>query len=368
MSMAIFILLAGLFLAYSNGANDNFKGVATLFGTGASNYKRALYWATLTTFLGSLAALFFSQGLVEAFSGKGLVLNSVTQMPVFLFSVALGSALTVFIATMFGFPISTTHALVGGLIGAGLAAEQSIYFHKLWTSYFLPLLFFPLISLIFTRFLYPPLQYIRKACGINGQTCFCVDGKEEIVEVTPGGAAILKATGLTLTVDQLSVCQTRYMGTLLGFSAQTVLDRLHYFTAGAVCFARGLNDTPKIVALLVGYQILGMNNAILWVGLFIALGGLFDARKVAKTMSRKITPMNHGQGFTANLVSAILVILASLFNLPVSTTHVTCGAIFGIGLVSKKADWRVIRNILMSWLITLPAAGILSGTILLLFK
>ncbi len=368
MSMAIFILIAGLFLAYTNGANDNFKGVATLFGSGASNYKRALYWATLTTFMGSVAAILLSKGLIMSFSGKGLVPNALAQTPVFLFSVALGAALTVFLATITGFPISTTHALVGGLVGAGVASGNGINFDKLWTSYFLPLLFSPLAALILTRLLYPVFQGLRNLCGVSGETCLCVDGKDEIVEINYGGAAVLKSTGLALTIDQLSVCQTRYQGAIIGFSAQDILSKLHYLSSGMVSFARGLNDMPKIVALLIGANLLGIQNAILWVGLTIAIGGLIQARKVAQTMSKRITPMNHGQGFTANMVAAFLVSLASLFSLPVSTTHVICGSLFGIGLVNGKANWGVVRNILISWFITLPLSGLLSAMILLMVK
>lgn len=361
MSMAVFILVSGLFLAYANGANDNFKGVATLFGSGASNYKRALYWATLTTFLGSLAALFLSKELVVAFSGKGLVSDSIVQMPLFLFSVALGSAATVWLATAAGFPVSTTHALVGGLMGAGLASGHSVHFQKLSTSYFLPLLFSPIVSLLLTRLIYPVFQYLRSVCGVNGEICLCIDGRDEAIQITPGGAAVLKSSGLVLTIEQLSVCQTRYRGSILGLSAQSVLDRAHYLTAGAVGFARGLNDTPKIVALLIAAQLLAVQNAVPLVGIVIALGGALSARKVAQTMSKKITPMNHGQGFTANLVAAFLVSLASFFSLPVSTTHVTCGSIFGIGWGGGKADWSVVRNILMSWLITLPLSALFSA-------
>ena len=358
-----FILFAGLFLAYVNGANDNFKGVATLFGSGASDFKRALYWATLTTFLGSLTALFLSKGLVAAFSGKGLVSDSLTKMPVFLLSVALGSALTVCLATVTGFPISTTHALVGGLVGAGIASGQSVHFKTLSSSYFLPLLFSPVISVFLTRVIHPVFQYICRICAVNGETCLCIDGKDEIVEFAPGGSAVLKSTRLALTVDQVSVCETRYKGRFLGISAQEVLDRAHYLTAGAVGFARGLNDTPKLVALLIAAQLLNIHNAIPLAGIAIALGGLLNARKVAQTMSRKITPMNHGQGFTANLVSAFLVTVASFLSLPVSTTHVTCGSIVGIGLVSGKTKWGVVRNIGLAWLTTLPLSAFLSAMI-----
>ena len=95
----------------------------------------------------------------------------------------------------------------------------------------------------------------------------------------------------------------------------------------------------------------------------IAIGGLLSARRVAETMSHKITAMNHGQGFTANLTTAILVVLASLFGLPVSTTHVSVGSLFGIGLTTGKANPRAISAIVLSWLITLPCAAILGGSI-----
>ena len=80
-------------------------------------------------------------------------------------------------------------------------------------------------------------------------------------------------------------------------------------------------------------------------------------------MSHKITGMNHGQGFSANLATGLLVMAASLFGLPVFTTHVSVGALFGIGLTSQQADFQVIRNILLSWLVTLPCAAIIGALV-----
>src|SRR3990167_4344136 len=111
----IFILLSTIFLSYVNGANDNFKGVATLFGSGTSDYKKALLWATITTFLGSLTAIFISAKLIISFSGKGLVPDIFIKDPHFLISVGVGAALTVLIATIAGMPVSTTHSLLGAL-------------------------------------------------------------------------------------------------------------------------------------------------------------------------------------------------------------------------------------------------------------
>lgn len=93
----------------------------------------------------------------------------------------------------------------------------------------------------------------------------------------------------------------------------------------------------------------------------IAVGGLLNAKKVGETVSKRITPMDHGQGFTANLITSLLVTTASIHGLPVSTTHVSVGSIFGIGTVTKSADVKVVRNILMSWALTLPIAAIFSA-------
>src|SRR6202035_4881282 len=95
-----FLLLTILFVAYTNGANDNFKGVATLFGSGTTSYRKALAWGTLTTFAGSVTALVLSAKLVSRFSGKGLVPDALVGNPEFVGAVALAAAITVFLATL----------------------------------------------------------------------------------------------------------------------------------------------------------------------------------------------------------------------------------------------------------------------------
>ena len=110
------IILIGLLLAWGNGANDNFKGVATLLGSGTTSYRGALIWATVTTGLGSMTALLVARQLLSAFSGEGLVPAHVVADPIFPAAVALAAGLTVLAATRLGFPISTTHALIGGLV------------------------------------------------------------------------------------------------------------------------------------------------------------------------------------------------------------------------------------------------------------
>jgi PiT family inorganic phosphate transporter len=100
----------------------------------------------------------------------------------------------------------------------------------------------------------------------------------------------------------------------------------------------------------------------------MALGGLIHARRVAETVSKKITQMDHGQGFAASLVTSFLVIIASKRGVPVSTTHVSCGALFGIGVANGKARWTVIRSIVLAWGLTLPVAALLAGGIFMVLQ
>ncbi len=165
-----------------------------------------------------------------------------------------------------------------------------------------------------------------------------------------------------------ATCRVRYRGGLLGLQARPVLDSLHFLSAGAVSFARGVNDTPKIAALLLVGNFLAPAAALVGVGVAMGVGGWISARRVAETMSRRVTQMNPGQGFAANIVTAGLVIGASRLGLPVSTTHVSCGSLFGIGTVTRRADWSTIGTILLAWITTLPLAGALAAAFVIVLR
>jgi PiT family inorganic phosphate transporter len=172
-----------------------------------------------------------------------------------------------------------------------------------------------------------------------------------------GMSAVAGVSAVEVRVGQAGDCTERYAGRVLGIRAQGAVDFLHYLNAGAVCFARAVNDTPKIAALLFGVAAMGGSLTTPGLGavaLAMAAGGWFHSRKVAETMSRHITKLNTGQGLTANLMTAFLVLGASRMGIPVSTTHVSCGAIFGIGLVNGEREWSTIGKIAATWLTTLP--------------
>ncbi len=129
----------------------------------------------------------------------------------------------------------------------------------------------------------------------------------------------------------------------------------------AVGFARSVNDTPKIAALLLASGMTGMGWKLGWVAAAMALGGWLNSRRVAETMSNRITDLNPGQGLTGNIVTALLVLGASRMGLPVSTTHVSCGAIFGIGAAGGGAQKKTIAQILVTWVTTLPLGAALGA-------
>jgi PiT family inorganic phosphate transporter len=225
----------------------------------------------------------------------------------------------------------------------------------------IPLLTSPILAVLLAAALYPLFRKLRQSMGVSAETCICVGNRE--VAVVPGSlspeAAMSRVWLPALEVGEEASCQTRYTGRFLGLNARRVLDAAHYLSGGLVGFARGLNDTPKIAALLLVGGVLSPWVAVVGVALMMAFGGLAAARRVADTLSHGVTRMNAGQGFTANLTTGLLVLGASRFGLPVSTTHVSVGALFGIGAATGGARKQTILKILAAWVITLPlAAGI----------
>ena len=364
MELASLVALAAVLVAAVNGANDNFKGVATLFGSGTTRYSGALAWGTACTFAGSLAALFLADALLATFSGAGLVSASLVGAPAFVAAVALGASGAVLLATRLSFPVSTTHALTGSLVGAGWVMGGEVQLAVLGSKFVLPLLLAPLAAAVLVMAVYLLFHRVRLGLGVSRESCVCVDGQWVAAPLADGGNPALAFAPSLPTVSR---CEDRYRGALIAVDAHQAVNAAHYVSAGAVSFARGLNDTPKIAALLLASRALSAPLGLALVGVAMAIGAVLGARRVAETMSRKITPMNHGQGFSANLVTAGLVLAASRFGLPVSTTHVSCGALFGVGAVTGGARWKTIGSIVLAWVITLPiAAGIASTAAFLL--
>lgn len=357
--MSLFLIVAAtLFLAWSNGANDNFKGVATLYGSGTVSFRTALAWGTATTFAGSLTAALVGQKLLKLFSGSGLVPPEIVADPSFLTAVILGAGLTVFGAAKMGIPISTTHALTGGLTGGGLAAAHEAFnFDPLLTKFLLPLGVAPLIPVIVIGLVFPLVSLVvrqgRKLVASGGGGMFPQVALAR-VSAEPGG--VCRPLG---TPGTGAVAPNRLRPQ--GFDR--LCDVAHFASAGTVSFARGLNDAPKIAGIALAASAIDVHISIFAIALVMALGGLIHARRVAETMSHKITSISHEQGIAANMVTSLMVLFASRFGIPVSTTHVSVGAIFGIGVARGDLNASMVRGIVMAWVLTLPLAMGVSAAI-----
>lgn len=317
-------------------------------------------------------AIFINTGLIKTFGGAGLVPAAGITLNCLL-AVGLGAGGTVLLATRLGIPISTTHALTGALVGAGMMSVgvQQLGWPVLVQKFVQPLLLSPLVAAIAAALLFFLLRAGRRALGVETGLCLCVDQQVQRV-VTRNGVLMLAATGATLTVDDASRCETRYWGKIFAIPAERIYKNGQLLTGGLISFARGLNDTPKIAGILVAGAALGWSSqtglsglqqmgSLAAVAFAMLAGGWLGARRVGETMAEKITDLDGEQGLAAGLVAATLVLLASFFALPVSTTHVTCGALFGIGATTGKAQWKMIGAILLAWVTTLPLAAFLSA-------
>ena len=368
MSVVIILLLMGV-LAFANGANDNGKGVATLVGFGAARPRDALIWAALTTAIGAGISFWFSGGLIKSFSTALFADGTALDTSLFT-AVLIGAFGWVIIATATGLPVSTTHAITGAIVGAGVVGfgGGQIQWADLWRRFALPLALSPVLSMVCVyAAAWPVLFAVRRWAD----QCVCV------VEWTEGEFAadgMMLATpaapGVAVVSDSVENCHDA--APVAAITTASAADVIHWTSGGFVVFARGWNDAPKIAALCIGaFTVAGVPHgpvlAFVIVTFAMGVGGLVAGRKVLETLSHKVTPLPLAESLTASVTTASLVSAASWLGLPVSTTHVSTGAIVGAGLKNNPTAvrWWKVGEIALSWLVTLPIAAILAATAML---
>jgi len=363
---ALVVLIPSL-LAYANGANDVSKGVATLVGSGVTSYRRAILWGTACTALGAVAAS-VSAGAMMATFGSGLLAAGIAPSFPAAIGALAGAALWVLIATRASLPVSTTHALVGSVGGAAAIAYGvgGVSWHVLGGKVLIPLLVSPLAAFVLGRLASRALARAFTGGG-DAADCVCVGARSapEVAWVGGDSAALRTMPGfdVSLAAGDAASCR-RAMPAALRLTG----DHLHWLSSGAVSFARGLNDAPKIVGLSLAtallapsFWTLGSKSLFVLVSAGIVLGSLAAGRRVTRVLAEDVTPMNHREGLAANLVTATLVGAGAVYGLPMSTTHVSSGGIVGMGAERGSLDWAKVRQIAAAWVVTLPAAALLGG-------
>ena len=324
-------------LAFLNGANDVSKGIATLVGSGVGSDRRALAWGAAWTVAGALGAGLVARGLVAVFSGSGVLANAPVSVA-FPVAVAAGAIGWLVIATRTGLPVSTTHALVGGLVGAGVIAEgpAGMRWASVADKVALPLAVSPLLSLGLVFVIFPATSLLFRRLN---RYCVCLERHQlALAAAVPGPPQVLTRVN--------------------------ALDSVHWLSAGLTSGARALNDAPKILALglaaapTVG---LGSGSLIAVVAIAMGLGSYLAGRRVTHTLSDKVTRIAPDDGLAGNLVTAVLVGIASVVAAPVSTTHVATGAIVGVGMHRRRVRWKLVGELLLAWVVTVPVAAAIAA-------
>lgn len=368
MTGVLVIAGAGLLIAFMNGANDVSKGIATLVGSGVTDYRRALHWGTLCTALGALAAANLTSALVTTF-GNGLLAPGVTPTFTATLATLFGAAAWVLFATRTGLPVSTTHAIVGAIAGVGGVAYglHGINWTAIGAKVAVPLLLSPIVSLVMTVLV---LRLVRARASeiVTSADCLCVEVEAEPELVGTAGTAVLLGAEAHVSVGSQALCAEERPAAL-----RVTLDHAHWLTSGATSFARGLNDAPKMVALMLAASALSGQAAadaplmFSLVTLGMVAGSLLAGRRVTHVLAEKVTRMDHRGGFAANLVTASLVGAGALAGWPMSTTHVSSGAIMASGAGRGTTNWRTVHEFLLAWIVTVPAAATLGIAIFMLF-
>jgi PiT family inorganic phosphate transporter len=367
MSVAVLVvLLFGAFIAFANGSNDVSKGIATLAGSGITDHRRAILWGTLWTALGGLAGAVFAGEMVTTF-GKGLLARGVSPSLSAALATIVGATAWVAVASYSSLPVSTTHAIVGSIAGVGSVAYglAGVRWASFGSKIAVPLLLSPIVALAITAAALRLWNLLSQHLGTQPE-CVCAEivPAPALVATGPNGAPSFASTlnpAVELRVGSQENCSREHSGAL-----HLTINHMHWVTSGATAFSRGMNDAPKMLALvLAAASLLGSVTNVRLLGfavvtLGMVAGSWIAGRRVTRLLAEKVTPMDHRDGFVANLVTAALVGPGAALGLPMSTTHVSSGAIIAVGTQNRaRINWRTVLDMLLAWVVTLPAAALL---------
>lgn len=367
MDLSLFTCLLVLSLAFANGANDVSKAIATLVGSGVADYRTAILWGTFWTTVGAGLSGLVATAMVKTFS-QGLLAPGVASSSILATAVLAGAVLWVLVATRSGLPVSTTHALTGAIVGTGLVAfgTEGLLWEGIGKKILLPLILSPLLALMVSGLIH---SLVRTLAARWEDTCLCVmpTARALVMIDTQGATRTLfqtAALGQPVVTVPAQCDRAGLKGLVVG------LDSIHWCSSGLASLARGMNDAPKIAAImLLGSAVTtwssGSFQAIALIGVAVAmgLGSYVAGRRVTQVLAENVTRMDHSEGLSANLTTSSLVFVSAVMGLPVSTTHVSSSSIIGIGLLNgiSSIRWPTVRDMVLAWVVTLPASALLAA-------
>ena len=399
----VFVVLAvvfGLYMAWGIGANDVANAMATSVGSGALTIGAAIVIAGIFEFLGA----FLAGGEVTSTIRKGIIDTSLladdpNKLVYGMLASLLAAAVWLTIASRFGWPVSTTHSIIGAIVGFAAVAigvdavkwgevgsiAASWVISPILAGSMAFLLVLSVQRLIFNTS--DPEKYARRyvpvyifaTAMVIGLVTFLKGLKHVGLDVSLGqgvGYAFVFAVAVGV-IGFVVIRRMRFKPEATEYfrfaNVERVFAILTIVTACAIAFAHGSNDVANaigpvaaVISVVNTGEVLQTAAVPPWVLLLGAIGivvGLATyGYRVMATVGRNITALTPSRGFAAGLAAASIVALASATGIPISTTHTLVGGVLGVGLARGigALDLGVIRTIFMSWIITLPAGAVLS--------
>ena len=407
----IYLVLAGvfgLFMAWGIGANDVANAMATSIGSGALTIRQAIVVAAIFEFAGAVLA----GGEVTSTIRRGIIdasfVEGEPQLLVFgMLSALLAAGTWLLVASRMGWPVSTTHSIVGAIVGFGVAAlgVNSVEWGQVGTivaSWVVS----PLTAGFFAFFIFNSIQWlilIRPDPLVRAQRyapmyIFVTVMLIALVTILKG----LSHVGLALTAVE-SVGIALVFATVIALIGRWFIMRIHVdkkaekdfhfatvervfgllmvITACGMAFAHGSNDVANaigpVAAVISVAQtgIVGSEASVsIWIlllgGAGIVLGLATFGRHVIATVGARITDLTPTRGFSAELAAASTIVLASGTGIPVSTTHTLVGAVLGVGMARgiSAINLTVVGRVFLSWIVTIPAGAALTILFLFIFR
>jgi len=328
--LLIGLIVVALAFDFLNGLHDAANSIATVVGTRLLSPLAAVVFAAFFNFAAYFLALQWPElHKVADTIGKGLI-NKDLVTPAVVFGALVGAMFWNVVTWLKGIPSSSSHALVGGIIGAGVAhaGMGGIEWHGL-NKTLLAIVLSPLLGMILTIIIMVVTSWLGSRASARG--------------------------------------------------AERAFRGLHLISAGAYSLGHGLNDAQKtmglITVLLYSTGYLGGEFAVPhWVALScyiaIALGTLTGGWRIIETMGTRITKLNQHQGFSASLGGSIMLFAASWLGIPVSTTHTITGCVIGAGATRRASAvrWGIARKVMIAWVITIPASASVAAIFYLIVR
>jgi Phosphate/sulphate permeases len=397
-AILVVAVVGGFYMAWNIGANDVANAFGTSVGSRALTFKQAVLVAAVFEFAGAILVGAHVTGTIRSgLFDPALLAGRESLLAVGMIAALLGAGIWLQISTYFGYPVSTTHSIVGAILGFALVvlpfrAIKWGLVGKVVASWIVSpivgallgwLIFLLLKALIFNRS--NPLVRSRQVApyllfSVFFVLCmsFLYKGLKQLhLDFSPLHAIVISAAagfvaglvGWALLKGNGSAAP--YQARLGG--VEELFRHLQIVTACTVAFAHGANDVANavgplaaVVAVIKSGQALGKVPVPVWVlalgGAGIVTGLATFGYRVIRTVGSKITEMNPSRGFSAEFGGAMTVLVASRLGLPVSTTHVIVGSVIGVGLARGIAalDLKVIKEIVFTWVVTVPAAAVVS--------